>query len=166
MEKCSYCVQRINAARAEVKVKGIWNSPEQTGPIPDGFFQVACQQACPTDAIVFGDILDPESRVSKARESQRGYKLLGYLATRPRTEHLMRVRNPNAAIRVYDEHDPLHHGPSHGSDGHGDDHHDDGHGADDHGGGHAFVDPIKKRFEDGYTMSLRVLGQTITGVQA
>ncbi len=160
MEKCTYCIQRVNAARAEVKINGMWNEPDQTGPIPDGFFQVACQQACPTDAIAFGDILDPSAKVTELRDSSRGYALLGYLATRPRTSHLMRVRNPNAAIREYDLHDPLHHGPSHG-----DEHHDDGHG-DAPDDGHAFVDPLKKRFEDGYTMSLRVLGQGITGVQA
>lgn len=148
MEKCSYCIQRINKARQEVKVKGLWNQPDQTGPIPDGFFQAACQQACPSDSIVFGDVLDPNSRVSAARASGRTYMLLGYLNTRPRTTYAMRVRNPNPAIRVYDEHDPLDHG------GH-DDKHDDG----SHEGGHAsaFIDSAKRYTDEGYAASLRVL---------
>ena len=166
MEKCTYCIQRVNAARQEVKVNGMWDDPDQAVPIPDGFFQVACQQACPTDAIIFGDILDPGSRVSATRASQRSYAILGYLATRPRTSHLMRIRNPNPAISVYDAHDPLHHG--HGGGTHGDEHHDDHH--DDHApagdGGHAFIDRGKQRSEQGYALSLRVLGQAITGVQA
>jgi molybdopterin-containing oxidoreductase family iron-sulfur binding subunit len=165
MEKCTYCIQRVNQARQDVKINGIWDDADKVGPIPDGFFQVACQQACPTDSIVFGDILDPDSRVSALRNGGRGYKLLSYLNTRPRTSHLMRVRNPNPAIRIYDDHDPF----SHGS--HGDDHgHDDGHGSD-HGGGHddghgdahgeqhssAYIDRMKKIVDDGYSLSLRVM---------
>jgi Fe-S-cluster-containing dehydrogenase component len=72
MEKCTYCIQRVNAARQEVKVKGIWSQGQNVemgegyeAPIPDGFFQVACQQACPSDSIVFGDILDPESACTR-----------------------------------------------------------------------------------------------------
>jgi hypothetical protein len=68
MEKCTYCIQRVNAARQEVKVRDLWTSDDQVGPIPDGFFQSACQQACPTESIVFGDILDPESKVAASRE--------------------------------------------------------------------------------------------------
>ncbi|MCC5821989.1 MAG: TAT-variant-translocated molybdopterin oxidoreductase [Planctomycetes bacterium] len=143
MEKCSYCIQRVNAARQEVKVKGLWTDPDQTGPIPDGYFQAACQQACPTGAISFGDILDPHSQVSKDRESGRTYMLLGYLNTRPRTTHMMKVRNPNEAIRVYDAYDPIKKGGDHGAEA------------------SAFVDSEKRLADQGYTMSLRVLG---TGV--
>lgn len=150
MEKCTYCIQRIHQARQEVKIKGIWKDKDQIGPIPDGFFNTACQQACPTDAISFGDILDPKARVSKERESGRSYLLLGYLNTRPRTTYMMRVRNPNPAIRVYDEHDPLDHG-GHSEDG-------GGHG-DDHGEQHgsAYIDKTKKFIDQGYSMSLKVL---------
>ena len=177
MEKCTYCIQRINAARQEVKIRGIWDEAGQTGPIPDGFFQVACQQACPSDSIVFGDILDPGSRVAKSRGGQRSYLLLGYLNTRPRTSHLLRVRNPNPAIlemewdaklaagRVtraeYDDRfaDPIHHG-GHGGDGHGDGHGGGEHGGEGHGGGeHVYVDP-RRRGDRGYAASLRVLGAT------
>jgi hypothetical protein len=168
MEKCTYCIQRVNAARQEVKVKGIWAKGQDvsmgegyTAPIPDGFFQVACQQACPTESITFGDILDPTSQVSKTRSSERSYMLLGYLNTRPRTSHMLRVRNPNPALGgVDDGHDPLDHGghgaQPHGSDGHNGDHGGDGHGADAHGA-HSFVDPAKRFMDEGYRASLRVL---------
>lgn len=159
MEKCSYCIQRVNAARQEVKVKGIWKNGQQTemgpgyeAPIPDGFFQVACQQACPTDSIIFGDILDPRSRVHASRESDRAYMLLGYLNTRPRTSHLLRVRNPNPAIGGLDDHDPLDHG-----DGPGKAHADAGvdhQRADD---SRVFNDPARKAQDGGYRTSLRVL---------
>lgn len=162
MEKCTYCIQRVHQARQEVKIRGIWKDKDQVGPIPDGFFQVACQQACPSEAISFGDILDPESRVSRERESGRSYLLLGYLGTRPRTTYMMRVRNPNENIRHH-EHDPLDHS-SHGGDhggGHGDDHgggHDD-HGAESHGDQHssAYIDRAKRFMDQGYSMSLKVL---------
>ncbi len=157
MEKCTYCIQRVHQARQDVKIEGIWKDDDQVGPIPDGFFQVACQQACPSDAISFGDILDPESRVSEERDSGRSYLLLGYLNTRPRTTYMMRVRNPNPAIRVYDEHDPLDHG-GHGS-GHGSDH-GDSHGNDGHSEEHtstSYIDRTKQYIDQGYSMSLKVL---------
>ncbi|MBX3367491.1 MAG: TAT-variant-translocated molybdopterin oxidoreductase [Phycisphaeraceae bacterium] len=155
MEKCSYCMQRINAARVETKLQGLPG-------IPDGFFQVACQQACPSNAITFGDILDEASKVSKTRQNQRSYMLLGYLNTRPRTSHMVRVSNPNPKLRKPVE-DPFHHG--HGDHGHGDHGHDhDGH-ADAHGNGHAFFDSRKRSTDDGYALSLRVLGAS-AGVHA
>lgn len=159
MEKCTYCIQRVNEARQEVKVKGIWKEADQVGPIPDGYFQSACQQACPSGAISFGDILDPASQVSKDRASGRTYMLLGYLNTRPRTTYMMRVRNPNSAIRVFDEHDPLDHGGGHGSGGNG----TDGHGTATDGGhaSAAYVDGLKKYTDQGYSLSLRVLGATV-----
>ena len=175
IEKCTYCIQRVNQARQDVKIQGIWSEKDQVGPIPDGFFQVACQQACPTDAISFGDILDPNSRVSHERDSHRTYALLGYLNTRPRTTHMMRVRNPNPAIRVFDEHDPLDHSGGHGdghkSGSHGMDSHDEVHPneghepatdnqGDSHGGEHssAYTDSVKKYLDKGYSLSLKVLG--------
>jgi molybdopterin-containing oxidoreductase family iron-sulfur binding subunit len=157
MEKCTYCIQRVNEARQEVKVKGIWNQADQVGPIPDGYFQAACQQACPTGAIVFGDILDPASKVSRERDSGRTYMLLGYLNTRPRTTYMMRVRNPNSQIRVYDLHDPLDHG-THPEQ-------DKGLRPDEgaHGEPHAaaYVDSVKRYTDQGYSLSLRVLGGAV-----
>ncbi len=163
MEKCSFCIQRIHQARQDVKIAGMWTENDQVGPIPDGFFNVACQQACPSDAISFGDILDPHSRVSEERDSGRSYLLLGYLNTRPRTTYMMRVRNPNPAIRPI-ESDPMSHG-SHDS-GH-DSGHDGGHetqpsdGHGDAGGaethGSAYIDRAKQYFDQGYSMSLKVL---------
>ncbi|MBX3317479.1 MAG: TAT-variant-translocated molybdopterin oxidoreductase [Phycisphaeraceae bacterium] len=151
MEKCSYCMQRINAARVETKLQGLPG-------IPDGFFQVACQQACPSNAITFGDILDESSKVSKARQNQRSYMLLGYLNTRPRTSHMVRVSNPNPKLRKPVE-DPFHHGyGDHGHEEHG------GH-PDAHGNGHAFFDSRKRSTDDGYALSLRVLGAS-AGVHA
>ena len=90
MEKCTYCVQRINDSRIEAKKQG--------REIKDGEIVTACEQACPTKAIVFGNVADKESRVSKLREDRRSYLLLEELNTRPRTSYLGRVRNPNPEI--------------------------------------------------------------------
>ncbi|MGJ8637693.1 MAG: TAT-variant-translocated molybdopterin oxidoreductase [Phycisphaerales bacterium] len=172
IEKCTYCIQRVNQARQDVKIQGIWTEKDQVAPIPDGFFEVACQQACPADAIAFGDILDPNSRVSSERDSHRTYALLGYLNTRPRTTHMMRVRNPNPDIRVYDLHDPLDHSGghgdghkagSHGSDSHDEVHPNEGHDdhtpADAHGESHSavFTDSVKQYLDQGYSLSLKVI---------
>lgn len=146
MEKCTYCIQRINAARVECRLNDITD-------IPDGFFQTACQQACPSDAIVFGDILDPTSKVSAERENQRSYMLLGYLNTRPRTTHLIAVRNPNPKLRA--PVDPLE-GYGHAGHAHADGVIADGalgmRGHDTH-----WIDPAKRSEDGAYSMSLRVL---------
>ena len=81
MEKCTYCIQRVAAAR-------IASAKDAHAPIPDGTVETACQGACPTRAIVFGNIADPESRVAAARTEDRHYALLGELNTRPRTTYL------------------------------------------------------------------------------
>jgi molybdopterin-containing oxidoreductase family iron-sulfur binding subunit len=85
MEKCTYCVQRIEGARIDARVGGK----------KIGFVQSACQQACPAEAIVFGNLNDPQSRVKKLHEDARRYDLLHELGTRPRTAYLVRIRNPN-----------------------------------------------------------------------
>ncbi len=92
MEKCTYCVQRIEEAKIAAHVKA--GASDHT-MIPRDSFTSACAQACPTDAIVFGDIKDPESRVSKMKAQDRNYRLLEYLNVSTRTSYLARIRNPN-----------------------------------------------------------------------
>jgi molybdopterin-containing oxidoreductase family iron-sulfur binding subunit len=87
MEKCSYCVQRIEEAKI---------ASRRTGkPLGGNDVMSACQQACPAEAIVFGDLNDPTSKVAKWQKSDRGYAVLADLGTHPRTMHLGKVRNPN-----------------------------------------------------------------------
>jgi molybdopterin-containing oxidoreductase family iron-sulfur binding subunit len=86
MEKCTYCVHRIGAARADARV--------EDRRLRDGEVTTACQQSCPTQAIVFGDVNDPDSAVSRLKKNPRNYALLGTLNTRPRTTYLARVEDP------------------------------------------------------------------------
>ncbi|NIL99686.1 MAG: TAT-variant-translocated molybdopterin oxidoreductase [Acidobacteria bacterium] len=87
MEKCTYCVQRINAGRIDAKLE------ERT--IADGEVQTACQQACPANAIEFGNLLDENSRIVASKQSDRNYAMLAELLTRPRTTYLAKLRNPH-----------------------------------------------------------------------
>jgi molybdopterin-containing oxidoreductase family iron-sulfur binding subunit len=89
MEKCTYCVQRINAAKIAIKDRG----PDAV--VPDGTFQTACQQTCPTDAIVFGNLKDPESRVAKLAGGPLAYSALEILNTRPANFYLKQVTDRN-----------------------------------------------------------------------
>jgi molybdopterin-containing oxidoreductase family iron-sulfur binding subunit len=169
MEKCTFCIQRVNEARIEMKLRNM-------DFIPDGFVQTACQQACPADAIIFGDLNDkttqyPEpgggrregSKAHRLREHGRSYMLLGYLNTRPRVTHMINVRNPNPELllalgqeeRVKDFDNPFRHG--HGShDDKGPHHVPPGPGAEHHT--MHVVDPVRRGEDRGYRLSLGVLG--------
>ncbi|MGD0349660.1 MAG: TAT-variant-translocated molybdopterin oxidoreductase [Verrucomicrobiota bacterium] len=101
MEKCTYCVQRIQQAEIAQKVKAGASDnvklKESEGTIP----RPACQQACPAGAIIFGDISDPNSTVSRLKRDPRNYALLGELLVKPRSTYLARIRNPNPAMPDY-----------------------------------------------------------------
>ena len=90
MEKCTYCVQRINSARIQAK--------RENRTIRDGEVLTACQSVCPTDSIVFGNLQDPNSRVNQLKKSPRNYAMLDELNTRPRTTYLAAVRNPHPSL--------------------------------------------------------------------
>jgi molybdopterin-containing oxidoreductase family iron-sulfur binding subunit len=90
MEKCTYCVQRINERRIDAE--------RADSTIKEGDLQTACQQSCPANAIVFGNLNDPGSLVNKWKAQARNYSLLGELNTRPRTTYLAEVRNPNPEL--------------------------------------------------------------------
>jgi molybdopterin-containing oxidoreductase family iron-sulfur binding subunit len=90
MEKCTYCIQRIASARI--------NAEKENRRIREDEVRTACQQACPADAIVFGDLNDPNSKVAKLKKEPLDYSMLGQLNTRPRTTYLAKVTNPNPAI--------------------------------------------------------------------
>ena len=101
MEKCTYCVQRIEAGKIRHKVKMAQAGTPGEVVVPDGTIKSACQQVCPVEAIVFGNILDPKSAVSQAKAREQDYSLLGYLNIRPRTTYLGRLRNPNPKMPDY-----------------------------------------------------------------
>jgi len=90
MEKCTYCVQRIQNAKIQAEL--------EDRKVRDGEIVTACQAVCPTEAIVFGDINDPNSRLNQLKANKRSYSLLEDLNTRPRTTYLSQLKNPNPEI--------------------------------------------------------------------
>ena len=128
MEKCTYCVQRVEKAKINARKDG------RNGVVADGDIVTACQSACPTRAIEFGNIADPESVVSKKRADVRSYGMLEQLNIKPRTEYLARVTNPNKRLMTSFQLDDLANlkAPHHGHDDHG---HDDHGTSDEHGHG-------------------------------
>jgi molybdopterin-containing oxidoreductase family iron-sulfur binding subunit len=123
MEKCTYCVQRIAAARIPARA--------ENRPIADGEVKTACQQACPTQAIAFGDLNDEQSVVAAKHADPRAYGLLTELDTRPRTLYLAKIRNPHPLLaNMFPVPHVIHH---HGHDGgHGEGDHKEGHEDKDH----------------------------------
>lgn len=99
MEKCTFCVQRINEARQTAKVE-FSKGQREKAIVRDGEITTACEAACPTRAITFGDIRDPESAVSKAKAKKRNYDLLPELNTRNRLTYLHMVKNPNKELET------------------------------------------------------------------
>jgi molybdopterin-containing oxidoreductase family iron-sulfur binding subunit len=109
MEKCTYCIQRVRYATQQ--------ADKEDRLVQDGEIQVACAQACPTDAIVFGDINDPQSRVSRLKRGPLTFAILTELNTLPRTSYLARFKNPNPALAAIDK--PAVMMGAHNSEGHG-----------------------------------------------
>jgi len=126
MEKCTYCIQRVEGAKI--------NAIKEGRDVADGDVVTACQSACPTRAIEFGDISDPGSAVSKKRKDDRSYGMLGQLNLKTRTQYLARVTNPHRRLMTAKQVDELLNMEQPHSHGHGDHHesHDDDHGDGDH----------------------------------
>ena len=129
MEKCTYCIQRVQNVKIQTRTEG--------RPIEDGELQTACQAACPTQAIVFGDIKDPTTEVSKNYQDPRVYAMLSELNIKPRTQYLARVRNTHPRLKASFQLEDPHHGHDHHDGAHGGhgDHHANGehsHGSDGH----------------------------------
>jgi molybdopterin-containing oxidoreductase family iron-sulfur binding subunit len=120
MEKCTFCIQRIEEAKISRMVEA---GASDKNALPVRAFKTACQQACASDALVFGNINDPKSRVSRLRQSDRRYTMLKYLNTLPRVTYLARIKNPNMRMPGADQVGmanglPGHHGPDHGGEEH------------------------------------------------
>jgi molybdopterin-containing oxidoreductase family iron-sulfur binding subunit len=139
MEKCTYCVQRIQNGKIQHKVKMAKAGTPGDVVVPDGVIKTACQQVCPVEAIVFGNLLNERSAVAQAKARSQDYALMAYLNIRPRTTYLGKLRNPNPKMPDYNalplsrvEHNSKNN-PAHGDHGHG----SDENGGKKTGGGHA-----------------------------
>ena len=95
MEKCTYCIQRVQSGTIQARNAG--------RRVEDGEIQAACQVACPSQAIVFGDIKDPSTRVARLQKDPRNYAMLEELNTKPRTLYLARVRNVHQRLKTADQ---------------------------------------------------------------
>ncbi|MGC6442854.1 MAG: TAT-variant-translocated molybdopterin oxidoreductase [Rubripirellula sp.] len=127
MEKCTYCVQRVESAKITARKEG-------GREIKDGDVVTACQSACPTKAIEFGNIADSESAVAKSHKLPHSYGMLSQLNVKPRTEYLARIRNTPSRLMTLKQIEDLETLKGHAHHGHGDDEHGhDDHGHDDHG---------------------------------
>ena len=124
-------IQRVQNGKITARTEG--------RPIEDGEIQSACQTACPTQAIVFGNIKDPNSKVSQLRSNPRNYAMLAELNIKPRTTYLARVRNTHPRLMTVDQLEDPHHGHGdHGDDAHGDSHSDaSSHSDESHGENHS-----------------------------
>lgn len=98
MEKCTFCVQRVEQAKISQKVKAQDSADVR---VKEGSFKTACQQSCPAEAIVFGNLLDEDSQVSKLKKDPRNYEVLGFLDNHARLTYLAKVRNPNPDMPDY-----------------------------------------------------------------
>lgn len=143
MEKCTYCQQRISAGKIEARNASVRDGNPNV-KVPDGTIQTACQQTCPTGAIVFGDLSDKNSRVSQVhhmgeKPHPRAYAMLAELNIRPRTAYMARVRNPHPLLEDLEPYSipPIGHAHEHhGEEGHGADHdHDHDHDHDQEAAG-------------------------------
>jgi molybdopterin-containing oxidoreductase family iron-sulfur binding subunit len=110
MEKCTYCIQRVQNVKIQTRSEG--------RAIEDGELQTACQAACPTQAIIFGDIKDTTTEVAKSQADPRAYAMLSELNIKPRTLYLARVRNTHPRLKASFQLKEAHH-DSHGHDDHG-----------------------------------------------
>ncbi len=132
MEKCTYCIQRVQNGKITARNSG--------RPVQDGEIQSACQTACPTQAIVFGDLKDPGSRVSKLQKDLRAYAMLSELNIKPRTLYLTRVRNTHPRLKLSQQLAEAHHAEAGGAHAeHSGEHADNAHASDTSAGvvGHA-----------------------------
>ena len=134
MEKCTFCIQRIEDAKISRLVEA---GPTPSSETPVAAFKVACQQACPNDSLVFGNVADPKSQVSRLREDARAYVMFKYLNVSPRVSYLARIRNPNPQMPGAEQVGMANGAGHHGAHGEGHDSHDSHNAQPPHGDDHA-----------------------------